>query len=183
MAHPIPSEFYSFETNSPFEHCIECEKYLLEDGTEYLVEKAIRNYDGFTAKDVVFDYAICMDCAETMHKQISTESMNTMMRYFTENMDVEERLAMKLEGPEQCIRQCMFKKIKSEDCKDYQLIAHCNGMTLSMENPPYLISGQVIEELMPLLSEQTLGEMDGFFHKHFSPDPSFFEPTPRLLLV
>ena len=52
-----------------------------------------------------------------------------------------------------------------------------------MENPPYLISGEVMEDILPLLSGKTINEMNGFFNKHFSPDPSFFEPSPQVLLV
>ena len=84
----IPKEFYSFETKAPFEFCIECNKYLLDEGTEYLIEKAIKNYEGYEAQDVIFDYAICMECAEDMRNQISKESWESMMRYFQENIDM-----------------------------------------------------------------------------------------------
>mgnify|MGYP000507098918 CR=1 FL=1 len=97
----IPKEFYSFETNSPFERCIECDKFLLDDDTEYIIEKAVKNYKGYPAKDVVFDYAICMDCADRMRKQISKESWEKMMQYFQENMDVHTRLEMQEKSPEE----------------------------------------------------------------------------------
>ncbi|MEP5070845.1 MAG: hypothetical protein ABJQ96_09265, partial [Crocinitomicaceae bacterium] len=61
---------------------------------------------------------------------------------------------------------------------------HCNGNKLNMENPPYMISGEVMDELLPLLSDKTVDEMNGFMNKHFSPDPSIMEPvSPRILLV
>jgi len=179
----IPEEFFSYETNAPFEHCIECNKYLLEKGTEYLVEKAIKNYEGYEARDVIFDYAICMDCADKMRKQISQESWGNMMRYFQENIDFESRMKMSEQSAAQNLSHCLIKKKNIEDCREYQVFAHCIGTKLNKANPPYVISGEVMEELIPILSDKTIDEMNGFFNKHFSPDPSFFEPTPKLVLI
>ncbi len=180
----IPKEFYSFETNTPFERCIECNKYLLNEGTEYIIEKAIRNYDGYSAKDTVFDYAICLQCADRMRKEISKESWESMIQYFQDNMDLMTRLEMQDLAPEETIKKCMVKKTAIDDCQEYQIYAYCNGDRLNMENPPYMISGAVMDELLPLLSESTIDEMNGFMNKHFSPDPSIMEPVPpRILLV
>ncbi|WP_421763772.1 hypothetical protein [Ekhidna sp.] len=180
----IPKEFYSFETDAPFERCIECEKYLLDNETEYIIEKAVKNYEGYSAKDVVFDYAICMDCADVMRKEISKESWQSMMNYFQENMDVMTRLEMQERSPEENLRSCMIKKTGIDDCREYQIYAHCKGAKLNLENPPYMISGEVMEELLPLLSNKTIDDMNGFMNKHFTPDPSLMEPTPpRLILL
>ena len=181
--HEIPKEFFSFETNEPFERCIECDKYLLEGETEYLIEKAVKNYQGYKASDVIFDYAICMDCAERMRKEISSESWGKITQYFNENMDIEGRIKMMEEEPASNISKCMIKGKDVNSCQDYQIYAHCKGKKLNMQNPPYLISGEVMEEILPLLSNKTIDEMNGFFNKHFSPDPSIFEPTPKLILV
>ncbi|MEO1253715.1 MAG: hypothetical protein AAFY41_02340 [Bacteroidota bacterium] len=183
MEHNIPSSFYSFETNEPFDRCIECEKYLLDDETEYIIEKAVKNYKGYSAKDTVFDYAICMDCAERMKNEISKESWAQMMRYFQENMDLQHRMSMYGRSPEEGLKNCMIKKTNIESCGEYQIYAHCKGGKLNMDNPPYMISGEVIEELLPLLSDQTIDEMNGFMNKHFSPDPSLMEPNPPSLIL
>lgn len=180
----IPKEFYSFETGSRFERCIECNKYLLDEGTEYIIEKAIKSYEGFSAKDTVFDYAICMNCADDMRKEISKDSWESMMKYFQENMDLMTRLEMQNQSPEENLKTCMIKKTNISDCREYQIYAHCNGTKLNLENPPYMISGEVMEDLLPLLSEKTIDEMNGFMNKHFSPDPSIMEPVPpRLILM
>ena len=183
MEHDIPKEFYSFETNQPFERCIECGKYLLHGDTEYIIEKAVKSYEGYSAKDTVFDYAICMDCAERMRNEISKESWEQMMRYFQENMDMQQRLEMQGKSPEEGLKNCMIKKTNIINCREYQIYAHCRGGKLNMENPPYMISGEVMEELLPLLSEKTIDEMNGFMNKHFSPDPSLMEPTPPSLIL
>ncbi|MDH5610400.1 MAG: hypothetical protein OEY56_13060 [Cyclobacteriaceae bacterium] len=58
----IPTVFFSFETKMPFERCMECEEYLL-DGKEYMIEKVMRRYEGFSASDTIIDYALCISCA------------------------------------------------------------------------------------------------------------------------
>ena len=179
----IPSDFYSFETVSLFERCIECEKYLLDGETEYLIEKAVKNYKNFDANDIVFDYAMCMDCAENLRKEISPESWQKMKGYFQENIDIEKHLEMINGNPDKNLQSCMIKGTNVSQCQEYRIYAYCKGTKLNMENPPYLISGEVMEEIIPLLSDKTVDEMNGFFNKHFSPDPSFFEPTPKLILV
>ena len=77
----------------------------------------------------------------------------------------------------------MIKKMKVDDCREYQIYAHCKGQRLNMDNPPYMLSGEVMEELLPLLSNETIDEMNGFMNKHFAPDPSLMEPTPPRLIL
>ena len=180
----IPKEFYSFETNALFESCIECEKYLLDEDTEYIIEKAVKNYEGYSARDTLFDYAMCMDCAEQMRKGISKESRESMMRYFQDNMNAMTRLEMQMQSPAENLKKCLIKRRGIDDWQDYQIYAHCKGGKLNMENPPYMISGEVMEELFPLLSNKTIDGMNEFLDKHFSPDLSLMEPTPpRLILM
>jgi Fe-S cluster biosynthesis and repair protein YggX len=181
--YPIPEEFYSFETEKPFDKCIDCRKYLLDENTEYLIEKAIRNYKGYEAKDTVFDYAICMDCAEEMRNDISKESWKSMMNYFNTHLDASKRLEMAENEPRENLGSCMLKNISSKDCEEYQIYAHCRGRYLNSQNPPYMISGVAMDEIIQLLYDKTIDEMNRFFNKHFSPDPSFFEPTPKLILI
>ena len=184
MSHDdIPEAFYSFETKSPFERCIECDKYLLDEDTEYIIEKAIKNYQGYSAKDVIFDYAICMDCAEQMRKEVSKESWEKMMQYFQANLQVQNRLKMQNNSPAENLSTCMVKKTHVDNCQEYQIYAHCKGGKLNLENPPYMLSGEVMEELLPLLSNSTIDQMNGFMNKHFSPDPSLMEPTPPSLIL
>ena len=90
---------------------------------------------------------------------------------------------MSQQSAEENLSRCMIKRKRVQDCSEYQVFAHCIGSKINNANPPYMISGEVMEELIPILSDATIDEMNGFFNKHFSPDPSFFEPTPKLILV
>lgn len=173
----IPAEFYSFDTGQPFCECIECGKNLLADDCEYVIEKAVRNYPGFTAKDVIFDYAICLPCAMEIQKRISTESMQAIQKY----------LSSKLEGGDIMTKSgnldtCIFSNRKIADCTEYQLFAYCRGRHLHEYIKPYVVSGEILTELSDLLSAKTRDEMNGFMNKHFPTSPFIKEPDPRLII-
>ena len=181
----IPREFYSFESQTPFERCIECEKYLL-DNTEYVIEKAIKKYDGYTATDTVFDYAICMNCAEKMRNEFSKESLSKIDAYFGKHFNFlnitrfagKEKLDM-----DECLSNCLIKDVSIDEVNEYQIYAYCKGDKLVKSIPPYMVSGQAIDEILPLLSDPTTDFLNGFFNKHFGPDPALVEPDPRDRLV
>jgi hypothetical protein len=181
--HPIPSEFHSFETGAPFTHCIEC-AHRLDDDRPYIVEKAIRQYPDYKVKDVLFDYAICLPCADTMKERMSKESMERITEYFNERVDIFKQLAIYSSEPGNSYSRCLVSGKPTEECYEYQIYALCQGDQLYEGMPPYMISGEVMEEIIPLLSEKTKDELDGFFRKHFSPDPTLMEPIgPKLILI
>lgn len=79
----------------------------------------------------------------------------------------------------------MIKDIEKNSINEYQIYAYCQGNKLIKNIPPYMISGQAIEEVLPLISEKTTDFLDGFYKEHFSPDPTLFEPVPgnRLIFI
>lgn len=180
----IPVSFYSFHNEGMFTRCLECEKYLLEDGCEYLIEKAIRNYPGYNSTDVIFDYAICMDCAGKMYRELSRESLANIQQYVRERVSLEERMRLLQETSDvnALIRHCLIKKTAAEDATEFQIYAYCTGTRINMKNPPYMISGEAMAEMAELLSKKTRDSLDGFFNRHFSPSPGLMEPSPRLIL-
>ncbi|ELR68751.1 hypothetical protein C900_05847 [Fulvivirga imtechensis AK7] len=178
----IPKEFHSFSKGDLFDTCIECDRFLLEEGTEYFIEKAIKTYSGYQATDVIFEYAICLDCAEKMRKRMSIESMRSIEDYFARNVDFHERMELMQanpHNPEAWMDKCMVNGHSKYQLNEYQIYAHCNGKHMELTHMPYLISGEVIDELTHLLSEKTLDELDGFFNNHFGPPPELMEPLPR----
>ncbi len=180
----IPKEFYSFETNKPFDRCIECGIYLL-DNCDYIIEKAIKQYPGFSATDTIFDYAICLDCAMRMRNEFSKGSLEKIDNYFGEKIGgmppghiTENDLDIS-----SCLSQCLINKDARNDLKEYQIYAYCKGDKLFKGVPPYMIGGPAIEEILPLLSNPTTDFLNGFYNKHFSPDPSMMNPDPNSKLV
>lgn len=184
----IPSSFYSFHEEGLFKNCVECERNLLEDDCEYIIEKAIRNYPEFNTHDVVFDYAICMDCATKIHMELSKESLKAIKKYFTENISLdnfEMRMQEAAGDIDKLTSKCMIKNTHANKSSEYQVYAHCIGDKINLQNPPYMISGEVLNEIADLISEKTRDTLNGFFDRHFTPDPSLMEPMPgpRLVLI
>jgi hypothetical protein len=179
----IPKDFYSFETGAPFTHCIECGKNLM-DGQPYLIEKAFKNHIEYDVKDTVFDYALCMKCAEGLRNEMSKESQAAIMKFFSEKMDFHQHLSRAGRLTEENISSCMITGKPASKCTEYQIYAYCIGDRVSPEIPPYMISGEVMDQLLPLLSKKTTDDLNGFFNKHFSPDPTLMEPIgPKFVLV
>ena len=78
----IPPVYYPFDSNEPFKECLVCGTDLTLGTRDYFVEKAIKNHVEFKVKDVVFEYAMCSECAEKMQKSMSEESQQNMQNYF-----------------------------------------------------------------------------------------------------
>lgn len=179
----IPKDFHSFETGLPFRNCIECEKDLM-DGEPYLIEKAFKHHIEYGVKDTVFDYAICMSCAEDLKNEMSEESLAALMKFFSDRLDFQTQIQRANFSAEENINTCLISGKPSGECQEYQIYAYCINDKISGHMPPYMISGEIMEEIIPILSKKTTDDLNGFFNKHFSPDPSLMEPIgPRLVLV
>jgi len=180
----IPKELYSYLDDKPFTHCIECEKYLLTEGTEYLIEKVCKNNPEYGTTETIFDYALCLSCAMKLHGEMSMESQRTLQNYFMNNIDLESRNREKHNASiNDSIANCLVSGKSKDQCIEYQVCAHCVGEKVYMGNPPYMLSGKVLEEIMHLLSNKTQDIMNGFYNKHRTPTPGIYEPDPRLILV
>ncbi|MEM8565647.1 MAG: hypothetical protein AAGF85_04260 [Bacteroidota bacterium] len=184
----IPKEFHSYSTGSLFDQCIDCEKHLLEDKTEYFIEKAIKQYDGFSAQEIIFEYAICIDCAERVRKSISQKSMRAIEKFFLENIDFNKRMNLmnaNPENPSAWISNCLVSNSSVNDLTEYQIFAHCNGRSLNLSQMPYMVGGNTLEQLQYLLSSETRDELNDFMEKNLGPSPELAEilPGSRIVLI
>ncbi|HNP19100.1 MAG TPA: hypothetical protein PKL31_11735 [Fulvivirga sp.] len=184
----IPKAFYSFSTGALFDRCLECEMYLLDGDTEYFIEKAIKKYEGFDAQDVIFEYAICIQCAERMRNSMSKASQQSIQQYFMDNVDLLKRMEIMQSNPnnpETWMDKCLIKGERKSGLNEYQIYAHCNGSKLNLTQMPYLVSGAALEEISAVLSPETLDEFDDFSRRHFGPPPELAEPLPfrRVMLI
>jgi len=170
----ISDEFHSFESGEPFKNCKMCDKDLTAPDTHYLIEKAVRKYTGYKAWDVVFEYAICMECANNFRKQLSSESIQSIEKYFIDNVDFsrhQQRLKEEVPNISAFTSTCLVKGFSKEDVEEYQIYGECRGNQFIYGAMPYMISGQVMDEVANLLSAKTLDELDGFAEKHLGPSP------------
>lgn len=177
----IPEEFYSFNTGEPFDKCSDCERNLLEPGVIYVIEKAIRQYEGYTAKDVIFECAICLNCAERVKNELSKESLSNMMKFYEEMMMGGQQFE---DG--ETMSKCAATGTPRKKLTNYQINALCDGSKLSPFQPPYLISGEILEEMNDILSDSTRDFLDDYQQKFIGPSPEWATddvPGGRLVLI
>lgn len=170
---PLPELLHSVEKGRPFEHCLMCNSNLLEDGTQYLLEKA------FKGDEVIFEFALCLDCQQNCSDEMSKKSRLRVDAWFSERVDLADRrtglLKTSSDEFEPWIDECVLTKKRRSDCSEYQLFAHCDGPDLLFSYFPYMISGAGMDELVRLLSKQTRDRIDGFTDQYLGMPPEFQE--------
>lgn len=169
----IPEKFRTFISEEYFQNCISCNKYLLKAKTLYVIEKAIKD------KYVEFEYAMCMDCAEKMRKNLSDLSLARIGKYFEdhiESFDIRNTLIeKKFTTVDDYLSTCLINGSPIKTLNEYQIFAYCEGDKLLVSYFPYMISHEAIEDMQELLSAQTKDELDDFTKKHFDLPPEWKE--------
>lgn len=176
---PIPEEFYCFETKAPFTECKVCEKDLTKGDTDYFVEKAVRNYTDHEVSDVIYEYAMCIDCAHQMNSKMSSESLANIQNYFASQPNFMNKMAAYQRGDTEdgadALNKCAITGEPVDSLEEYMLYGHFRGGEMVQSSMPYLLSGQVMDEISQLLSNETLGEIDDFMGQHFGGPPELEE--------
>ena len=171
----IPDAFYSDSNETLFDRCIGCDTYLLAAGKPYVIEKAYRNYSEYEIRDTVFEYALCMNCLGDLHDQMSAESKQRIMAYFDKHVDMHQRMTLSNDDEEMDINRwlssCMVKGSPVRELSEYQIFGLFEGESMIVGPFPYAIGGDAIDEIGVLLSNKTLGEIDGFMDDHFGLPP------------
>ena len=172
---PVPEKFWSFETGESFKKCSVCGTSLMEPGTNYLIEKAYKK------NEVIFEYAICWNCREEVMKDLSRTSLKLISNYLEEHVDAEKRIeSLKethSESADAWVSHCMIKGTPVEEAKEYQICGQFVDEHMVFSVFPYALGDKAIEDLMNLLSNETLGILNDFSDKLFDID------IPNRLLI
>ncbi len=184
----IPPMFRSDLTGEPIDRCLVCERFLLDDGVQYLIEKAYKQRPQFHSREIIFEYAVCLDCHAEMRSSFSEESLVRIDAYFNRHVNLAKRRAqlLKTEGLnlERWVSSCVINGTPVEAMNEYQMLCQCDGKNLLFAYLPYTLGGEAMDELMQLLSNKTLDQLDGFVEQYFGLPPEFREtPINRLLFV
>ncbi|MEQ9423907.1 MAG: hypothetical protein RJQ09_05785 [Cyclobacteriaceae bacterium] len=184
----IPKEFYSFESGEPFRNCKMCDRDLTGPSSHYVIEKAIKKYTGYKAWDVVFEYAICVNCAGSFRNELSKDSMHRIETYFMQNVDMnKQQKRLNHENPqvEDFVNECILTGASKSDVDEYQIFGECRGDKFMFGPMPYMVSGQAIDKISEMLSAKTLDELDGFSEKFLGPSPELegLFTGPRVVLI
>ncbi len=175
----IPERFYSDEDGRPFEYCRVCGKYLLDEGTSYVVEKALKSYEGHDFYSTLFEYAICTDCHSTLQKGMSAKSIESLQQYYMKILAEKGNKPIMINVSDfkinDWLTKCFFTGDPVDEMNEYQVIAQFNGSKMVMNTPPIIVGEAAMEEMSTLLSDETIDEMNRFKKEFLGPDPELEE--------
>lgn len=168
--HEIPKQFYDTVEEKPIEQCLMCQKNLYNGFEPYLIEKAFRK------SEAVFEYAICLNCAAKSREQMSKESRERVEEYMKNNMPArEEIMEQKTDNEEEWMGKCLISGKSKDDCEEYQIFGLFIGNHMISNEFPYMIGGEVLDEIQELLSPETRDELDRFKDEFFDIPPELQE--------
>lgn len=173
----IPPIFRSDDTGEPFSNCIKCDRYLLDEGTLYLIEKAFKSYVGFDSRTTIFEYAMCMDCVQDMQKELSVSSRNNIDAFFAKQTDFDKRRERLKDNwdVQNWIQNCIVTDNKPVEGGEFQIYGQCDGAHFMYYDFPYMISGEVIDQMIDLMSDKTIDELNNFKNNITQGPPEFQE--------
>ncbi|MCB0739320.1 MAG: hypothetical protein KDC92_17570 [Bacteroidetes bacterium] len=180
--HDIPSIFHDTVNEKPIEHCQICGKNVLLNQTHYVIEKA------FKRKEVIFEYAICMDCAETKRGDMSKESMENISNYMVQHAQFQERFFELRDydyDTNLWLGKCIFTNEPIDEQEEYQIQGVFVGDKMVSNQFPYMIGTKAMEAMQELLSSETKDEMNRFKDEFFNVPPELEElfKDPKYILV
>lgn len=185
----IPHQFYSDSEGKAFEHCQVCKKYLLQEGTSYVIEKAFKNYKGYDFNSTIFEYAICLNCHGDIQKSMSKESLQNLQAYYMEVLAERGNQPIVINVNEfkldDWMSKCFFTGDSTDGMEEYQVVAQFNGPKMVLNMPPMIVGEAAMEQMSALLSNSTIDQMNGFREQYFGPDPELEElfSGKKLLLI
>lgn len=184
---PIPKIFHSEKEKQLFSKCTICGKTLQDNGELYLIEKAFERNPETGEQKLVFELATCMDCRQEMHESLSEESRQKIEAYFENKCDLEKRDAElkkhNLMEPDIWMHNCIIKNKSFDEVKEFQVYALCWSDELVFHNFPYMICGEVMDEIMDLISEKSLDILNDFMTDLIDLPPEFNELLKNKKLI
>ncbi|WP_417613133.1 hypothetical protein [Owenweeksia hongkongensis] len=157
----IPSKFDNSILEKKFSNCSVCNGDLTSFDQEYLIEKAYKRFPDNLGEELLFEIAVCFDCAGRMKGELSKESLENISTFFQEK-SFEQKQAYPNPDPSILLNQCLLSGKNLGDMQEYQVYAHCRGGQLADPHSYYMLSDEIIEEIQGLLSDHTRDQLQKF---------------------
>lgn len=167
----IPPIFYNSNTEKPINQCLVCDTNLLSD-TEYIIEKSMVNYPGTGSLDLIWEFAICINCMNHVMDEYSKESHQAMNTYFMENMNLKRQTTLASNNnfdANAWLSECIITGKHQNTCSQFQICLQCVGEQAIFDRTPFMISDEAMDEVTKLLSNSTIEAMNRFRDIHFPP--------------
>jgi len=136
----IPRLFFDTVKDLPFSNCSKCDRFLLDDNVEYMIEKVL------IPNDVLYEFAICSGCIMSIQQEISEESLQNMHQFSETELNKRiQKIDHLLNSYENCNVMAFFK-----------------GRNLVEDYPAVCVSTQALEKMQDVLSKKTRDSFDDF---------------------
>lgn len=166
----IPDKFHNTLTEKAFADCGICGRDLREHNLAYLIEKAYRRFPDNRAEELLFEIAVCHDCARNMRTQLSQESRKAVNEFFYHEF-MTRLQELREADDEYLMNHCLLSGKPLEEMNEYQIYAHCQGDHMADHGAAYILSDEVIEQIQELLSEETRDQLHRFSDDHLGTPP------------
>jgi len=177
----IDKKFLLDKGNKQFKKCVFCEDNILEYEHGYVVEKAFKYNQKTEDFDIIFEYALCLECIQRLSSEMSKESTSKIEKYFKANakpLSLSELIDLKTRT-----ETCMITKEKLNKSKEYQIAAFFQkDLMMISERFPFAISSVAIEEIQNLISKKTRDFSDKFKDLIIPPQERDKIPKDRILI-
>lgn len=184
----IPSIFLNYDTGVPFSKCTFCDGNL-DTTSKYAVEKMINQNLVLQSKEIIYEYALCWDCATTMGSDISDDSKLAIQKLYNEHSEVLMRKLDYLHATDKYtidswLERCSLTGKEIRLCGEYSVSCIIEGGNLVYEQTPMVVSDEFMQKLQDVLSKETKESMDGLRQKITDGTPSIedlvYGPVPGL---
>lgn len=158
----IPEIFFSAKTGSKFCECNICTENLLQENITYMVEKAYEKNIFSGELEIIFEYSVCLECAQKISLSYSKESVEKINSFFFEILTNDSRNKYdKNAQTEEWISKCVVFGTDKEELSGYQISGLCQGDKMIFSELPIMLGNNAVEKIQELLSEETREIMDG----------------------
>ncbi len=166
----IPDIFYSTDSKEPFKECMICSTPLYEGAIDYIIEKAFRNYRGSNVRDVVYEFAMCHECMQKLYETYSEQSRKRLEEFLLNNTNLSSRRERLIEKEvfeiNDWVGTCAVTGKPMDECETFQISGQFFGSLMAYTYIPWMISDEAADQMVALLSTETLGDIDDFYNKY-----------------
>ncbi|MBR9917878.1 hypothetical protein GYB29_09405 [bacterium] len=171
----LPEFLYCYDTNEPFSNCLVCDRKL-DENVDYAIEKVFKQNRNMANSEIIYEYAICMECAASMQNELSKESIASIQALFEAHglnamMKLEYLHNTKKYDIQAWIERCSFTGKETRLCSEYSVSALIEKGKLVYEHAPLVISDDFMELIQESLSKSTKDYLDGFRDEYFDLPP------------
>ncbi len=178
----IPKIFYTGKTGEMHKTCIMCDDLILEYEHGYIIEKAFKRNEKTNQFDVIFEYALCTECQQSLSKEMSEKSMRNIQKYFQHYKSNISALSSSENDINKRLSNCMIENTNVNEMNEYQIAGQFYKKKMIVFDAfPFAVGETAINEIQEMLSEKTRDFSDKFKDLILPPDVREKIPDKRIV--